>query len=254
MHPSFKNRLTRGDRLVGTIVTLPATEVAEIFCLSGFDWLFVDLEHSALSLREAQRILQTAAPAVPCAIRIPANKEVWIKRALDSGAAGIIVPQVQTAADARRAVRLGKYPPTGARSVGIARAQGYGVNFQEYVDSANDEIAVIIQIEHIDAVARIEEIAKVPGIDCVFVGPYDLSASMGKTGQVNDPEVQAAISRVRDCVARADIPLGAFGATADTIQPYIESGYTLLAVGIDTLLIGSAARKITAALKVATAA
>jgi 2-dehydro-3-deoxyglucarate aldolase len=249
MQENFKEKLARHDLLVGTIVTLPSPEIAEIFCGAGFDWLFVDLEHSTLSIRDAQVVLQAAAPKVPCVVRIPSNDEVWIKKALDIGSAGIIVPQVRTAEEAQRAVRLCKYPPAGSRSVGIARAQGYGQKFQEYVASANDEIAIIIQIEHIDAVNNLEEILNVAGIDCLFVGPYDLSATMGKIGDSGHVDVQSAISQVTQCAQRAKMPLGIFGATVAAIKPYIDNGYTLIAVGIDTLLLGNAAQSITAAVK-----
>ena len=249
MTDSFKNKLARGDLLVGTIITLPSTEIAEIFCQSGFDWLFVDLEHSALDIKDAQLILQSVAPIIPCLIRVPSNDEVLIKKALDIGTSGIIIPQVRTIEDAKRAVQLCKYPPRGVRSVGIARAQGYGEKFQEYVVSANDETAVIIQIEHIDAVDNIENILKVSGIDCLFVGPYDLSASMGKIGLTTDPDVQNAISQVKKCAEQAKIPLGIFGATADAVKPYIQSGYTLIAVCIDTLLFGKAIKEMVGALK-----
>jgi 2-keto-3-deoxy-L-rhamnonate aldolase RhmA len=249
MQKQFKIKLSRHDLLVGTIVTLPSPEITEILCGSGFDWLFVDLEHSALSIKDAQVILQTATPQVPCVVRVPSNDEVWIKKALDIGAVGIIVPQVRTAEEAEQAVRLCKYPPEGSRSVGIARAQGYGQKFQDYVLSANDETAVILQIEHLDGVDNLEKILSVAGIDCLFVGPYDLSASMGKTGLLNDPDVQNAILRVKNAAEQANIPLGIFGATAEAVKPYIDSGYTVIAVGIDTLLLGNAAKSITALLK-----
>jgi 2-dehydro-3-deoxyglucarate aldolase/4-hydroxy-2-oxoheptanedioate aldolase len=242
MRESFKRKLGRGDLLIGTIITLPSPEIAEILAGAGFDWLFVDLEHSALGIREAQHILQAAEPQLPCLIRVPAIEEAWIKKALDIGASGIIVPQVKTAEMAGRAVGFGKYPPVGARSVGIARAHGYGADFKDYVASANDETAVIIQIEHIDAVNDIDNILRVPGIDGVFVGPYDLSASMGKIGMTTDPDVQDAISKVKRCAQQAKIPLGIFGASAESVKPYISSGYTLIAAGIDTLLFAKAAK------------
>jgi 2-keto-3-deoxy-L-rhamnonate aldolase RhmA len=117
------------------------------------------------------------------------------------------------------------------------------------VASANQDITVIVQIEHIDAVANIEKILAVPGIDGLFVGPYDLSASMGKTGLTTDPEVQEAISKVKQAATRANLPLGIFGPTAETVHPYIRDGYTLIAVGIDTMLIGKAVKEMVAALK-----
>jgi len=249
MNVSFKRKLTRGDLLIGTIITLPSPEITEIYCRSGFDWLFVDLEHSALSIKDAQVILQSASQQVSCVIRVPSINEAWIKKALDIGPSGIIIPNVQTAEEAKLAVRLCKYPPEGMRSVGIARAHRYGENFQEYVATANDETAVIIQIEHRDAVNNIEDLLKVSGIDCLFVGPYDLSASMGKTGLTTDPDVQNAIMQVKKCAEQEKIPLGIFGTTADAVKPYIQSGYKLIAVGIDTLLIGKAAKNITDILK-----
>jgi len=249
MNESFKKKLLRGDILLGTIQTLSSLEITEILCSVGFDWLFIDLEHSTLNSRDAQYILQAAAPGFPCMIRVPAIDEVWIKKVLDAGASGIIVPQVLTSEAAAQAVKLCKYPPEGVRSVGVARAQGYGDKFQEYVESANKETMVIIQIEHIDAVNNIDSIVKVAGIDCLFVGPYDLSASMGIPGSINDPSVKSAISRVTSCAEQAGIPLGIFGTTAESVQPYIDLGYTLIAVGMDTMIFGSAAKSFLAQLR-----
>ena len=249
MEPSFKNKLIQNNLLIGTIITLPAPEIAEIFCSAGFDWLFVDLEHSAMSIKDVQVILQAAAPQAPCVIRVPSNDDVWIKKALDIGAAGIIVPNVRTTEEAERAVQRCKYPPEGVRSVGIARAQSYGDKLHEYLSSANDDLAVIIQIEHIDAVDNIHNLIKIPGIDSLFIGPYDLAASMGKMGQTTDTEVQNAIARVKQCAQQANLPLGIFGPTTEAVRPYIQGGYTLIAVGIDTLFLGNAGKTITASLK-----
>jgi len=249
MKATLKKKILRHDLLVGTIISLSSPEVSEILSLSGLDWLFVDLEHSALSVREAQTILQAATPKTHCVVRVPSNDEIWIKKCLDIGAEGILVPQIRTRSDAQRAVQLCKYPPKGSRSVGVARAQGYGAKFQDYVASANDETAVILQIEHMAAVENIEMICNVSGIDALFVGPYDLSASMGKTGLTTDPDVKKAISHVTQCATRAGIPLGIFGVSEEAVKPYIENGYTLIAVGIDTMLLGEAAGKISNLLK-----
>lgn len=242
MAESFRTRIARGDLLIGTIVTLPSPEIAEILSHAGFDWIFVDLEHSALAVREAQAILQAVQPRTACLIRVPAIDEAWVKKALDAGADGIILPQVNTPQQCRRGVDLCKYPPVGVRSVGIARAQGYGLDFQGYLASANEETAVVVQIEHIDAVAAIDDILQVPGVDAAFVGPYDLSASMGKAGQTTAADVQQAISQVGQSARRRHIPLGIFGASAEAAAPYIGNGCTLVAVGIDTLIFAKAAR------------
>ena len=249
MKQSLLTRMRAGDVLIGTIVTLPSSAVAEIMSFCGFDWLFVDLEHGALDLPGAQSILTGASPSTACVLRVPSNEEDWTKKGLDLGPDGIIIPHVQTRADAERAVRLCRYPPLGDRSAGIARAQGYGMKFQEYVDRANDEIALIIQIEHINALAHIESIVQVEGIDAVFIGPYDLSGSMGKMGKVNDPDLLKAISRVRDCCRKAGMPVGIFGATAESVKPFIHEGYQLIAVGVDTLLLGQAGRQVVADLR-----
>ena len=185
---SFRERLLRGDRLIGTTVTLPSPEVAEILSRVGFDWLWIDTEHSPYDTLMAQRLLQAAGPGFPSIIRVPWADDVWIKKALDTGATGVIVPQVNTADDARRVVAACKYPPAGTRGVGSTRAHTYGLEFQSYIDTANRETAIIVQAEHIEAVDNIEEITAVEGLDALMVGPYDLSASMGKIGQVSQIE------------------------------------------------------------------
>lgn len=238
----FRSKLIAGEVLIGTLVTLPSPEAAEILVEAGFDWLFIDTEHSPFDAQQAQAILQAAGPDFPCVIRVPSGEEVWIKKALDVGVAGVIVPQVNSAEVAKRVVRLCKYPPEGSRGAGIARAHAYGLRFQEYVEKANEQVAVIIQAEHIDAVENIQSIAAVPGIDAVLVGPYDLSASLGKIGKVTDPEVQKAIGRVRKHCMDAGVRLGIFGATAKAVKPFIRQGYTLIAVGTDALFMATAAR------------
>ncbi|MEJ2095544.1 MAG: aldolase/citrate lyase family protein [Deltaproteobacteria bacterium] len=246
---SFKRKLHRRDLLIGSIVTLPSLEISEILSRQGFDWLLVDLEHSALTIREAQSILQTVTPGTPCVIRIPANDETWVKKCLDIGADGIIIPHILTVEDAVRGVTFCKYPLDGSRSIGIGRAQGYGFDFQDYISSADEDIAVILQVEHIDAVRNMTSILNLPGIDGLFIGPYDLSASMGKTGLTTDPEVQKAIFDVKQHADETGMPMGIFGVGGEVIKPYIETGYTLIAVGIDTMIFQEAAAKILRTLK-----
>lgn len=242
MKESFRTRLKRGDLLAGTLVSLPAPEVAEILAEAGFDWLFIDMEHSQLDPPAAQVILQAVDYRIACVLRVALNDEIWIKKALDTGASGVMVPQVNSAEDARRAVRFCKYPPKGSRSVGLFRAQGYGARLTEYLAEANQGTAVIVQVEHIQAVGNVEAIIAVEGVDAVLVGPYDLSASMDHMGQVEHPEVQAAIQRVRQACQAQGMPLGIFAATAERARAYIQQGYRLVAVSGDTLMLGAAAR------------
>lgn len=235
MNSNFRARLRNGDVLIGTLITIPAPEIGEIMSAIGYDWLFVDSEHAAYNARGAQGILQAADSRCPCVIRIPAKEEVWIKKALDIGAEGIIAPGVKSAEEAERIVRMCKYPPRGTRGVGIGRAHGYGLKFKEYVASANDRIAVILQVEDCDAVENIDAIVKVPDVDAVFVGPYDLSASMGKPGSVDDADVQKAVAKVAQSCKAAGVSPGIFADAAESARRYIQSGFSLVAVGTDCL-------------------
>ncbi|MFO7688005.1 MAG: aldolase/citrate lyase family protein [Desulfobacterales bacterium] len=244
MQTVFRQKLTERAPLIGTIVGSPAPETAEVLSLCGFDWLFIDMEHGAFDVLELQRMLQAVAGKVPCLVRVPVLEETWIKKSLDAGADGIIVPHVSSAAEAVQAVQLSKYPPMGRRSVGLARAHGYGTRFSAYVTQANDSVAVVLQIEHIDAVNHIEEILGVDNVDALFIGPYDLSASMGLMGRVNDPEVAAAMATVRTRAAEAGMPVGVFVAGAAEARPYVLDGYVLVAVSTDTMMLAGAARQI----------
>ena len=245
----FRKRMLQGELLIGTIVSLPCPPIAELFARCGFDWLFVDSEHGPLCLSDIQLLLQAGQPHCPCVIRVATNDEVHIKQALDLGADGIIAPLVNDADTAARVVELTKYPPLGKRSVGIARAQGYGSTFGAYVAQANETVAVIVQIEHIDAAANIASILNVTGIDGVFIGPYDLSASMGKPGKIHDDEVQQEIEAVRQACLKQRMPLGIFGVDVSALQGFVGKGYTLIAAGMDTLLLNQSARNLLSELK-----
>jgi 2-dehydro-3-deoxyglucarate aldolase len=249
MAHDFRARLKRRDKLLGTMLTLPSATAAEVLAGLGFDWLFIDGEHGPLETRELMEILLAAGRDTACVVRVPEAAEVPIKKVLDLGAHGIIVPQVDTAEQAANVVRFARYAPEGARGVGLARAHGYGQRFQEYVAAANREIAVIVQAEHASAVENIESIVRVPGVDAVLLGPYDLSASLGKMGQVDHPLVVDAIRRVTDACLAAAMPLGYFGVTAAAVAPYAALGYTLLVAGVDTLYLANGAKALLAELR-----
>jgi 2-dehydro-3-deoxyglucarate aldolase len=241
---NFRKRLWARESLIGTMVTLPVPAIAEILAELGFDWLFVDGEHGQLETREILAILQAVGDRVPCLVRVPCAEEPPIKKALDLGADGIIVPQVNTAEQAASVVRYARYAPAGSRGVGLARAHGYGLRFQEYLDAANERVAVIVQAEHTQAVENIESIVKVDGIDAVLIGPYDLAASLGKMGRIDDRAVTDAIDHVTKTCQAAGVPLGYFGVSAQAIRPYMERGYTLIVAGVDTLFVAGAAGRL----------
>jgi 2-keto-3-deoxy-L-rhamnonate aldolase RhmA len=240
---SFRQRLKSSEILIGTLITLSSPDVAEILAGAGFDWLFIDMEHAPLDTRAVQTIIQTVGNKSTCLVRVPTNAEVWLKQALDTGAAGVIIPQVKTRQDVENAVQWCRYPPQGSRSVGVGRAQGYGASLQSYIDHANDEVVVVVQIEHITAVEHVEDIISVPGVDAVLLGPYDLSASMGIPGKIGDNTVQEAIKTVRNTCLTRGLPVGIFGATSEAAAAFMEQGYNLIAVGTDTLFLGGAARE-----------
>jgi 2-keto-3-deoxy-L-rhamnonate aldolase RhmA len=246
---NFTQRLRHNDLLIGTMLTLPSPEIAEMISSCGFDWLFMDGEHGNLSTLDWQRMLQAVAGRSAAIIRVASNSEREIKKVLDIGADGIIAPQVNSADEARHVVACCKYPPRGIRGVGLARAQGYGRNFSDYVATANVSTAVIIQAEHIDAVDNIDAIVEVDGIDAVFIGPYDLSASMGLIGQIDHPQVIAAIDRVGRACQRQDIALGYFGTTAESVQAYIDKGYHLICAGVDAGFVTSGAEQVVQTLR-----
>lgn len=245
---SFAERLRRGDLLLGTLVSLPSPDITEMLASVGFDWLFIDAEHGAFNPQQALGMLQ-AAGRCPCVIRVPSDDEVWIKKALDIGAAGIIVPQVHTADQARRIVRACKYSPAGSRGVGIGRAHGYGMEFEHYIKNANRQTAVILQAESKQAVDNIAAIAAVKGVDAVFIGPYDLSASLDRIGQIQDRKVTRAIDNIVKACKTANVRLGYFGVSAGAVKPFIKKGFTLITAGVDTLFVTKSAQQTLAELR-----
>ncbi len=249
MFHEFRTRLLRNERLLGTMVTCPSSAVAEILATCGFDWLFIDAEHGPLETSDVQSVLQTVGDRIACIVRVPSAEEVPIKKVLDLGAAGIIAPQVNTVEQAERVVQFARYAPEGSRGVGLARAHGYGLSFASYLATANKHVTVVVQAEHVDAVRNIEAIVKVDGIDAVLIGPYDLAASLGSMGKIDEPAVTDAIEHITRTCQKAHLPLGIFGLTAEAVQPYIERGYTLIVAGVDTLFLGQAAMSLVSKLR-----
>jgi 2-dehydro-3-deoxyglucarate aldolase len=244
MTGTFRKRLKAGETLLGTFITLPCPAIAEILASVGFDWFFIDGEHGPFETGDIVAMLQAVGDRVACVVRVPGSDEGPIKKILDQGPEGLIVPQVNTADQAASIVRYARYAPAGARGVGLSRAQGYGLRFQDYLQNANERVAVIVQAEHARAVENIEAIVKVEGIDAVLVGPYDLAASLGKMGQIDDPAVVDAIEHVTKTCQAAGIPLGYFSASAAALRPMIARGYTLITAGVDTLFLAGAAQKL----------
>ena len=236
--------------LFGTLLSLPSAAVAEIAAEAGFDWLFLDMEHGGFDTAGVQSALRAVAGRTPCIVRVPRNEPNAIARALDAGADGLIFPHVNTADEARACVEAALYPPEGARSIGLARAQGYGARVAESLAGANRGTVRIVQAEHILAAQNIGQILAVSGIDAVFIGPYDLSGSLGKPGRTADPEVVDAIRKIRNAAAAAGgIPAGIFVADAEAGRKAAAEGFSLIAAATDALLLGQAAKRLARALK-----
>jgi 2-dehydro-3-deoxyglucarate aldolase/4-hydroxy-2-oxoheptanedioate aldolase len=244
MATQFQELLRTEKPLLGTLLSLPSPEIAEVCVLTGFDWLFLDMEHGLLDYAAVQRMIQAVAGRIPCIVRVPTNESMWIGKALDTGADGLIFPHVNSADEAHACVRAAKYPPQGARSVGIARAQAYGTRLREAIANANRDIILIAQAEHVDAVRSIDDILSVPGIDGVFIGPYDLSASLGIPGQVGDPAVREAIGRVRRAAGIAGRPVGILAGSPEAAKAAVADGYKLICLATDTLLLADGAHRL----------
>jgi 2-keto-3-deoxy-L-rhamnonate aldolase RhmA len=247
----LKQKLKAGQPTFGAWLAFTDPAAAEIMTGCGFDWLLIDAEHSPFTLDSLLPVLMAfnGRETVPL-IRVPSNDRVPIKQFLDLGAEGILVPMVNSAQEARQAVAACKYPPVGVRGFGPKRASNYNRDSADYIRTANESLLVLIQIEHIEAVGRIEEILTVPGLDAVLLGPMDLSASMGRLGQIEHPEVQAAIEKVIAAARKAGLPVGVpMAADAETLMKWAARGCNLLITGEQDGLLRRAAESALATFK-----
>ena len=230
MKNPVKEKLKNGKKTAGAFLQTLSPVSAEILAASGCDWLIVDLEHSPCSYENLQAHLQAmnGSGAVPFT-RAPWNDAVAIKRILDTGVMGVLVPYVNTSEEAERAVAACKYPPAGIRGVaGSPRAAGYTRNTREYLESANDEIVVMIAVETMEAVQNLDEILEVEGLDGVFIGPVDLASSMGYLGDPSQSEVQETIALIESKVLPSDKFLGTLAPNWSKARDCFEKGYQWL--------------------------
>lgn len=242
---TFRKKLTRRERTIGSWITLGEPAIAEIMAKAGFEWLAIDMEHSAISINQCQELIRVIdlCGKIPL-VRVGSNDPLLIKRAMDSGAHGVIVPMVNSRNDAERAVSAVKYPPEGTRGVGLSRAQGYGTSLNEYIKWSETESVVIVQIEHILGVENLEDILTVEGVDAFIVGPYDLSGSLGIPGCFEDGKMIKALTDIKRISSKIGIPAGyhVVNISHEKIAEKIAEGYTLLAYGVDFLFIGESCR------------
>ncbi len=244
------NAAAGGPKPVGSWVMSASPIVAEAMGLCGFDWAVVDMEHSPLDVGSTVHVLQAIAgtPMVPV-LRVPWNDTVTIKRVLDAGATTLLIPFVQNADEARAAVANTRYPPQGVRGMaGMSRGSRFGTA-PNYFVNANAGQCVIVQLETPAAVAQLEAIASVDGVDALFLGPSDLSGAMGLVGQLTHPDVMAVLA---DCVKRCHAlgkPVGIVGGTAEVVAQYRAMGFDFLAIASDMGLLMRSAQAASAALR-----
>lgn len=240
-----KRKLKDGRKTIGGFLQMLSPVSAEIMGGAGFDWLIVDLEHAPGDFENLQAQVQamSGTGVVPFA-RAPWNDMVAIKRILDTGVMGVLIPYVNTREEAEAAVAACKYPPAGVRGVsGSTRAAGFTRDMRSYLDTANDEIVVMIAVETMEAVENLDEILQVEGLDGIFIGAVDLASSMGHLGDPSQPEVQDAIALIESKVIPSDKFLGALAGDWGKARQYFERGYRLIALMQDGVSIKDASDK-----------
>ncbi|MGB9717302.1 MAG: HpcH/HpaI aldolase family protein [Thermoproteota archaeon] len=229
---SFKERMGSGEVLIGAMIETPEPDVAELMGTLGFDWFWIDMEHCPLDFKDVQTILQAIGRSEAATlVRVPWNDPVYIKRALDLGPTGVIVPWVNSRDEAVKAVMACKYPPEGIRGCGPRRPVWYK-GFTEYVRGANESMVVVVQIETGDALRNLGEILSVPGVDGTMVGPADLSASLGYLGYPDEPRVVEAITHVANMHKGTKVCPGIASNPKDA-EKHIGLGFRLLNIGSD---------------------
>jgi 2-keto-3-deoxy-L-rhamnonate aldolase RhmA len=231
---------------LGGWVTLGHSSIVEILANAGFDWIVIDLEHSDIDISTAADMIRTAdLCGVPPLVRLTSNQPDQIKRVMDAGASGIIVPSVNTHEEASSAVSATRYAPFGTRGVGLARAQSYGASFKSYWSWQLDDPTVVVMIEHLDAVKNLERILTTPGVSAFLIGPYDLSASMGIPGEFDNPLFTETIQNIKNIGKRLGCPTGIHivEPELDSLSKAILDGYNFIAYGVDIRMLDLAARK-----------
>ena len=232
--------IEKGKTSIGSWLQLPDVFTAEIMAKAGFDWLAIDMEHGLIDIESVYKLIQVIGMAgVLPLVRLNENDPSTIRRVMDAGAGGIIVPMVNSAGDVQVAVNALKYPPMGKRSYGLGRAHEYGNKFEQYVNNINSHSKLIVQIEHIDALKNIDEIVKIEGIDAILIGPYDLSGSMGIPGNFSDDKYQKTIDVIMQKVKRSGIVLGIHivHPSEEELRNRIAQGFNFIGYGVDTIFL-----------------
>ncbi len=241
---TFKAALARGDRLIGCWAGFGDAYATEVLATAGFDWLVIDGEHAPNDLRSTMQQLQAlrgydSHPVV----RMPMGEDWLIKQVLDAGAQTLLIPMVDTAAQAAQLVRAMRYPPDGIRGSGaaLARASGFS-SISDYTLTANDQMCLLVQVETMAGIKALDDILALDGVDGVFIGPSDLAADMGYLGKKADGPVQKVIQDALAKIAASDKAAGILAVDHETAETYVDWGAQFIAVGIDVLMLAQTAR------------
>lgn len=236
---ALKRRLQAGDVLFGCIMTMPSTRVARTLARAGCDWIVVDTEHNSIGPETVHDvILATAGTGCAPMVRLPMAHEVYAKPALDSGAVGIWIPHVDTAEEARVAVDIARFPPTGSRGLGPAYAlDRWQMSRAEYIRQANDTVIVAALVESKEGVANLDAILGVDGLDVVSIARGDLATSLGHIGKENHPEVREQISVIEKLVRESGKALGEVARTQEEAREFVKRGYNFICLGTDAGLL-----------------
>lgn len=242
---TLRERFREAEHIVGSWVVFEDSSIAELLAEYNYDFIIADMEHSTNRIATVNQIgqaIDAASGPTEMVVRVPWNDQVQIKRVLDVGASGILVPMVETIEEAEAVVKATRYAPEGVRGVGPVRA-AYGREFVEYVSSANEEILVLVQIETATGVENVEDIAAVDGIDGLFVGPSDLSVSLGTLGEDDSDRFEDAVRRIIDAAHDAGIAAGTVVGSPDEIEPWLDRGVDYLSVGSDIAYLNTASER-----------
>ncbi len=242
----IKDKLMAGKKVLGSWCSIPSTGLVEIIAHSGLDFIVLDAEHGPLGMETAQDMARVAEGCglVPL-VRVPTNEDHVILRALDIGAHGVHIPHVATSGDAQRAVKYSKYHPLGERGYSpFTRAGSYGLRAPTHAEEANKNTMVVVHIEGVEGIRNLKDIVKVKGLDVVFIGPYDLSQSLGKPGQTKDEEVVRLVRSSAKLIQDAGLVYGSFAGDKEYFDILCESGARYLTYMLDTTIVLNAYRDI----------
>ena len=239
----IRTALRSGSASIGSWMQIPDSNIAEIMGRAGYQWVAIDMEHGPVSVSQLPDIFRALelGGTLPLA-RVASPLPINCRQALDQGAAGVVIPMISSAAQLQAIISECHWPPRGRRGVGFQRANVFGKFFDAYVQEAQESL-VVAQIEHIEAVNNLEAIVKVEGLDAIMIGPYDLSASLGITGEFENKKYRDVLTKILEVCAKHKMPCGIHVVQPDTkmLEQRIKEGYTFIAYGVDTVFLNNGA-------------